>query len=83
MKIKIICLALCAILLALCFSAKAQQPKKMPRIGFLLPFSPGPDHRVEAFRQGLRELGYMEGQNITIEYRWAEGKPEPVKLFCV
>ena len=48
-------------------SAEAQQPKKVPRIGYLtcapLPASP----RIEAFRQGLRELGYMEGKNIVIE----------------
>jgi putative ABC transport system substrate-binding protein len=56
--------------------AQAQQPKKVPRIGFLSPSSPGPDPRVEAFRQGLRELGYVEGQNVTIEYRWADGRFE-------
>jgi putative ABC transport system substrate-binding protein len=50
----------------------AQQSKKVPRIGFLSPTSD--DSRVEAFRQGLRELGYVDGQNITIEYRWADGR---------
>jgi putative ABC transport system substrate-binding protein len=54
----------------------AQQAKKIPRIGFLsfvaTASSPGPN--VEAFRQGLRDLGYVEGQNIVIEYRFAEGK---------
>jgi hypothetical protein len=55
------------------FVADAQQPKKVPHIGFLLPYSPGPDARIEAFRQGMRELGYVEGQNLTVEYRWAEG----------
>src|SRR5687768_14928298 len=68
--------ALCAMLLALCSSVEAQQPAKMPRIGFLLPYSPGLDVRVEAFRQGLRELGYVEGQNVVIEYRWADGRFE-------
>jgi len=63
-------------LLALYVPAEAQQPTKIPRIGFLLPYSPGPDPRVEAFRQGLRELGYVEGQNVTIEYRWADGRFE-------
>jgi putative tryptophan/tyrosine transport system substrate-binding protein len=51
---------------------EAQQPKKVPRIGFLSPTSD--DSRVESFRQGLRELGYVDGQNIAIEYRWAEGR---------
>jgi len=59
--------------------ATAQQPKKVPRIGFLSPQSPS-DPRIqrfrEAFRQGLRELGWVEGQNIAIEYRWAEGRTE-------
>src|SRR5262245_58750309 len=58
-------------------SAEAQQPKKVPRIGFIIGTSPSiiPD-RIEGFRQGLRELGYMEGKNIIIEYRVAEGKVE-------
>ena len=47
----------------------------MPRIGILRPGSP-PDPLVEAFREGLHELGYAEGRNISIEYRWAEGRDE-------
>ena len=55
--------------------AQAQQQKKVPRIGFLVPDSQSASSiRTEAFLQGLRELGYMEGQNIVIEYRFAEGK---------
>jgi putative ABC transport system substrate-binding protein len=55
--------------------ATAQQPTKVPRIGFLLATSPSAiSARVEAFRQGLRELGYVEGKNIVIEWRYAEGK---------
>jgi putative tryptophan/tyrosine transport system substrate-binding protein len=55
--------------------AAAQQAAKIPRIGYLSPLSPSSDSiRNEAFRQGLRDLGYVEGQNITIEYRYAEGK---------
>ncbi len=55
--------------------AQAQQPKKVPRIGFLgASSSSSLSSRVEAFRQGLRELGYVEGKNIVIEYRYAEGK---------
>ena len=64
-----------AMLLALCSVAAAQQPKKVPRIGFLatVSFSTISD-RVEAFRQGLRELGYVEEKTIVIEYRSAEGR---------
>ncbi len=55
--------------------AEAQQPKKVPRIGYLSPLLPPSEStRSEAFRQGLRELGYVEGKNIFIEYRYAEGK---------
>jgi putative ABC transport system substrate-binding protein len=66
-------------LLLLCTSAEAQQPKKVHRIGFLSPFSasdPQSALRLDAFRQGLRDLGYVEGKNINIEYRYAEGRPE-------
>jgi putative tryptophan/tyrosine transport system substrate-binding protein len=56
-------------------AVQAQQPAKIPRIGFLLaPSRSALSERVDAFRQGLRELGYVEGQNIVIEYRYAEGK---------
>jgi ABC-type uncharacterized transport system substrate-binding protein len=73
---KILCLALCAMLSALCFSAEAQQAK-VPRIGFLgVTYASTNAARIEAFRQGLRELGYTERKNIVIEYRWAEGKAE-------
>jgi len=69
-------LALCALLLALSFPVEAQQPKKIPRIGFLLSSTAdAQSNRADAFRQGLRDLGYVEGQNISIEYRYAEGKP--------
>jgi len=62
-------------LLAVGMIAEAQQPKKVPRIGFLATVSPSTiSDRVEAFRQGLRELGYVEGKTIVIEYRWAEGR---------
>ena len=57
--------------------ATAQQPKKVPRIGFLLATSPSANAaRNEGFRQGLRELGYLEGENIIIEWRYGEGKPD-------
>ena len=73
MKKKITVVTLCALLFALCLSAEAQQPKKVPRIGFL---SAGDAYsaRSDTFRRALRELGYIEGQNIAIEYRYAEGK---------
>ena len=54
-------------------AADAQQPAKVPRVGLLRPGSP-PDPYVDAFRQGMRDLGYVEGQTIAIEYRWAEGR---------
>jgi putative tryptophan/tyrosine transport system substrate-binding protein len=74
--------ALGAVLLALNFSAQAQQ-KKVPRIGFLNAVSPSAmAPRVEAFRQGLRELGYLEGQNIIIEYRYAEGNYDSLYDFA-
>jgi putative tryptophan/tyrosine transport system substrate-binding protein len=69
--------ALCAMLLALCQSAEAQQPAKIPRIGFLDPSTAsGMAGFLEAFRQELSKLGWIEGKNITIEYRFAEQKSE-------
>ena len=69
-------LVLNAMLLALSLPAEAQQPTKIPRIGYVSgtgdPKTPG--SRVELFQQGLRELGYIEGKNILVEYRYAEGK---------
>jgi putative ABC transport system substrate-binding protein len=57
--------------------AEAQQPAKVPRIGFLTTPSPtAAAYYLEAFREGLRELGYVEGKTIAIEYRFAEGRPE-------
>jgi putative tryptophan/tyrosine transport system substrate-binding protein len=67
--------ALSAMLFALCFTAQAQQPTKVPRIGFLIASSPSINAaRIAAFQQGLRELGYLEGKSIVIESRSAEGK---------
>jgi len=69
-----ICLLLTVFLLTVSL-AQAQQPTKVPRIGFLITSSPSAiATRMDAFRQGLRELGYVEGKNIVIEYRFAEGK---------
>jgi ABC-type uncharacterized transport system substrate-binding protein len=79
MKKQIHPLALCAMLFALCLSAEAQQPSgKVPRIGFLDSGSASDLQNtlgLDALRQGLHELGYVEGQNIIIDYRYDEGKP--------
>jgi putative ABC transport system substrate-binding protein len=75
MKKKITVLTLSTLLLAHCFSASAQQPTKVPRIGYLAPSIATFDRpRFEAFRQGLRDLGYVEGENILIERRANDGK---------
>ena len=68
-------LTLCAMLFALSSSVAAQQPKKVPRVGYLSAFNPAPEfNRTETIRLALRELGYIEGQNIAFEYGYAEGK---------
>jgi putative ABC transport system substrate-binding protein len=65
------------VLLAVGVIAEAQQPKKVTRIGYLSNTDPAREStRSEAIRMALRELGYAEGQNITIEYRYTEGKPD-------
>src|SRR4030095_16007675 len=75
---KIVCL-LAFSLLAAATLAEAQQQEKDRRIGYLpAGQSTSESTRIEAFRQGLRELGYVEGKNIIIEYRYAEGKFERV-----
>jgi putative ABC transport system substrate-binding protein len=77
MNRKIIGLALCSMLLAPCSSAQAQQSTKVPRIGFLdASTASGSAVLVDAFRQELSKLGWIEGKNITVEYRFAEQKSE-------
>jgi putative ABC transport system substrate-binding protein len=79
MRKNVIRLTLCAMLLALCVSASAQQPKKVPRIGYLSNVDPARESaRSEAIRLALRDLGYIEGQNI-IEYRYMEGKRDRLR----
>jgi ABC-type uncharacterized transport system substrate-binding protein len=76
-KARVVSILLLAGLIAVAVTAGAQQPKKVPRIGFLGVASlSATSARIEALRHGLRELGYVEGKNIVIEYRWAEGKIE-------
>ena len=73
-------IAFAAMLLAHSFAADAQQPKKVPRIGYVrvvgVPSLPGPN--VEAFRRGLQDLGYVEGKHFLIDFRYAEGKPDRI-----
>ena len=69
-------ITLCAMLFALCSSSEAEQPKKVPQIGYISGTGNATDQGpyVEALRQGLRDLGYVDGKNIAIEFRGAEGK---------
>jgi putative tryptophan/tyrosine transport system substrate-binding protein len=57
---------------------EAQQPKRVPRIGYVSSGDPSTEPRLAAFRRGLRDLGYIEGKNIHVDYRYAEGKPDEV-----
>src|SRR5215475_8829858 len=78
---KIFVLALSAMLLALCLPAEAQQKGKVPRIGILFIGGRNQPH-LEAFKQGLRERGYMEGENITFDYRYADGKEDQLPVLA-
>src|SRR5262249_43332224 len=70
----VFCLPLTLLLLTV---AEAQQPKKVPRIGYLAGFDPAHEYaRFERIRLALRELGYIEGQNMAFEYRHADGKSD-------
>jgi ABC-type uncharacterized transport system substrate-binding protein len=77
MRKNVICLTLSAMLLALSFPAQAQHPKKIPRIGYAASGGDinNPGFIVEAFRRGLRDLGYIEGKNIVVEYRYPGADP--------
>jgi putative tryptophan/tyrosine transport system substrate-binding protein len=80
---KLFALAVWAMLFALCFSAQAQQATKIPRIAYLAGSSPSAiAARTDAFRQGLRELGYVEGKNIVIESRYAEEKVDRIPALA-
>jgi putative ABC transport system substrate-binding protein len=77
MKNKITALTVCAMICGFCSPALAQQRGKIERVGILLPSSAEPDPRLESFKEeALRELGYVEGRNLAIEYRWANGRFE-------
>jgi putative ABC transport system substrate-binding protein len=83
MRKTVIGFTLSTLLFALCSSAAAQQPKKVPRIGILHGASASSvAARTEAFREGLRERGYVEGKNILIEYRYAEGKSDRLPVLA-
>ena len=83
MSKRIIGFALSALLFALCLSTEAQQAEKVPRIGFLgSGSSTSMSSRTDSFRQGLRELGYVEGKNIKIDYRYAEGKTDQFAVLA-
>jgi putative tryptophan/tyrosine transport system substrate-binding protein len=76
-RVQLFGFALCAVLLALTSPVDAEQTRKLARIGFVAGTSPTTGgQNLEAFRQGLRDLGYVEGENIQIEQRWAEGYAE-------
>jgi putative ABC transport system substrate-binding protein len=77
MRKEFICLALSAMLLALGLPVQAQQPKKIAKIGYLVPSNAAAHApNLEAFRQGLRDLGYVEGKTFVLERRYAEGRFE-------
>ena len=84
MRKNVIRLVLSAMLVALCSPAEAQQPTTIPRIGFLITSSPSAmAPRLDAFQQGLRELGYVEGKNLVIERRHADGKSDRLPALAV
>ncbi len=83
MRTELFCLALSAVLFAFCSSIEAQQAKKVYRVGVLHSGIPSSDkYVVEAFRKGLRELRYVEGENILLEHRWGEGKADRYRALA-
>ena len=74
-----------AILLALIYQAEAQQPAKIPRIGYVAqrnkPTVATPDLAADSFQEGLRTLGYIEGKNVVFEYRYAEGSEDRLRAL--
>ena len=83
MNKKLVVSLLAALILVSFHLAEAQQPKKVPKIGLLLGTSPSvAAANMEVFRETLRGLGYVEGQNIALEYRYAEGRYERLPDFA-
>jgi putative tryptophan/tyrosine transport system substrate-binding protein len=82
-KVKFFFWLLATFLLVTVSIAEAQQPKKVPRIGFVVTTgdAKNPSYQVEAFRQGLGEWGYVEGKNILIDYRYVEGRTDQIASF--
>ena len=78
MAIKTAVVFLVGLVFGFVYISEAQQSKKVPRIGYVSSGDPSTEPRLAAFRRGLRDLGYIEGKNILIEYRYAEGKPNEV-----
>jgi putative ABC transport system substrate-binding protein len=82
---KIICSGLSVLLFVICSAVQAQQPGRVPQIGYLAqrntPTPTTPDPAAEAFRQGLRDLGYVERKNILVEYRYAEGSEDRLRAL--
>jgi len=80
---KLFCVAIIGLLFALCLSAEAQEPSKIPRIGYLAGFgnASDPGEPIRAFQKGLKERGYTEAKNILVEYRYIEGISERVPKF--
>jgi putative ABC transport system substrate-binding protein len=82
-KVGFLSILFLGVLLAVAVLAEAQQPTKIPRIGFLAAATPATAaHLVEAFKQGLREHGYVEGQNVVLELRFGEGKAEQFPVLA-
>jgi len=79
---RLLCFALCALIMALSSSVEAQQATKVHRLGLLLALSPDQSADIKAFRQGLAALGYVEGKSIAIDYRYAEGKLDRLPVLA-
>src|SRR5262249_20376411 len=76
-------IALAFVLIDPSFVAEAQTPTKLPRVGWLGNMAPPPPvSQLEGLRDGLRELGYIEGRNVLIEYRWAAGKLDRLPMLA-